>query len=157
MYIEKQQPKDLWDYSNLNLCLLPLSCQRAWGLHTCGQIWGHVILLKMEFHTQKLKNKTMSGRKSHNMFNKNCIRIHSPIVIFIIIFVKKENVKYTTKQRPLVRHATYRKHLEFDLFPENAFSGLLQIKSTVLRMWSFKSGCSFLVPPSSLSGLLYGE
>lgn len=84
----------------------------------------------------------MSGRKSHNMFNKNCIRIHSPIVIFIIIFVKKENVKYTTKQRPLVMHATYRKHLECDLFPENAFSGLRQIKSTVLRMWSIKSGCS---------------
>ena len=43
----------------------------------------------------------MSWRKFHNMLNKNCIRIQSPIVIFSNYFYKK-NVKYATKERPLV-------------------------------------------------------
>lgn len=64
----------------------------------------------------------MSRRKFHNMLNKHCIRIHSPIVIFfIVIFTKKEeNVKYTTKDRPLVGYSVYIKYKELDLFPGNA-------------------------------------
>lgn len=62
----------------------------------------------------------MSGRKFHNMLNKNCIRIHTPTLIFFYYFYKKEdNVKYTAKERPLVGHSG---NSEFDLFPENVAS-----------------------------------
>ena len=34
----------------------------------------------------------MSGRKFHNMLKKNCIRIHSTVVIFKIIFTKRKRM-----------------------------------------------------------------
>lgn len=63
----------------------------------------------------------MSRRKFHNMLNKHCIRIHSPTVIFLYIYFYKkvENVKYTTKDRPLVGCSVYTKYSKFDLFSEN--------------------------------------
>ena len=63
----------------------------------------------------------MSGRNFHNMLNKHCYQNSLPYSHFFF-YKKEENVKYTTKDRPLVGCSIYSniKPSEIDLFAENA-------------------------------------